>query len=215
MRPNKLSQENILNRMVAHFGIGEPIFTDEIIKILDEYSRARVFQILEELVKSGKISRYTNGVYFFPKISFFGQPLPIDIEKIITRKYIRNTESVYGYYSGVTLYNMLGFTNQVPNIREITTMNETTRVREITLNKKTIILKRARGTINKENVGVMQLLEVFDKIELPLEKNQLENIRSLAENGVFKAKTIAECAVFFPKRALANLMKSEVANIIV
>lgn len=214
MRPNKLSQEKILKRIETRFGIGEPIFTDEIIKILEEYSRARVFQILEQLVKIGKINRYSNGVYYFPKLSFWGQPLPIDIEKIITKKYIGNSDDIYGYYSGVTLFNMLGLTNQVPNIKEITTMNETTRVREIMLNKKTIILRRARGTINKENVAVMQLLEVFGEIDLPLEKHQIENIRSLTENGFFKAKTIAECAVYFPKRSLANLMKSEVANVI-
>ena len=214
MRTPDIEKKELITRLKEEFGEGEPIFTKEIISSWKEYSRPRIFQLLKDMCNDGTITRYDRGVYYFPKTAFWNGPLPLSAVKVAEKKYMKTDGKVFGYYSGLRLLNMIGLTNQVPSKREIVTMNETTRVREVTIGKFYFIVRRSKMKITEENAPLLQVLEIFNKIDAPLERYQKENIFALLGNKTIDKALLLECAEYFPKRALKNLMNSEVRYLV-
>jgi len=215
MRTPDVDRKELIARLKAEFGEDEPIFIKEIMSSWREYSPARISQILKELCSDGTIVRYARGVYYFPKTAFWNAPLPLDVTKVAEKRYMKANGEVFGYYSGPTLLNMIGLTNQVPNTDEIVTMNETTRVREVTIGKFYFRLRRSKMQITEENAPLLQVLEIFNKGDAPLERYQKENILALLGNKTIDKALLFECAEYFPKRALKNLMNSEIGALLV
>ena len=210
MRTPSVEKTELIARLKEEFKDSEPIFTEEILLAWNEYSRSRVFQLLRELCADGLIIKYTHGVYYFSETSFLGAPLPLDATKIAEKRYLKADGKVFGYYSGLALLNTVGLTNQVPNVREIVTTKETTRIREVSIGRARFLLRRAKAEVNEENAPLFQILEIFSRTDKPLEEYQTENILSLTDNGRIDAKALEECAKYFPKRALKNLKGSEI-----
>jgi len=214
MRTPEIEKTELIARLKEEFGEGEPIFTKDIMSSWNEYSRPRIFQILKDMCNDGMITKYTKGVYYFPETAFWNGPLPITATKVAEKRYMKADGKVFGYYSGLTLLNYIGLTNQVPNTREIVTMNETTRVREVTIGKFYFRLRRSKMQITEENAPLLQVLEIFNKIDAPLERYQKENIFALLGNKPVDKALLLECAEYFPKRALKNLINSEMGYLV-
>lgn len=214
MRPRNIEKKELTARLKNQFNINEPIFTEEILASWSEYSRPRVFQILKELCAEGEIVRYALGVYYFPELTFLGTQGSLSATKVAEKRYVRANNKTFGYYSGLTLLNMVGLTNQVPNMREIVTTNETTRVREVNIGRRRFLVRRAKAKITEENAPALQMLEIFNAYNKPLENYQIENILALAGDKQINKKLIYECAKYFPKRALQNLKKSEISYVL-
>jgi len=214
MRTPDVDRTELISRLIKEFGNGEPIFTKEILLSWKEYSRPRVFQLLKELCCDGTIVKYAKGVYYFPEMSFWNAPLPLDAVKVAEKRYLKADGKMFGYYSGMTLLNMVGLTDQVPNTREIVTMNETTRVREIVIGKAEFRIRRSKTRITEENTPLLQILDIFDRTDGPLERYQTDNILALIGNGRIDRTLLYECAKYFPKRALKNLMDSEIGYLV-
>ena len=53
----------VIERLINKFGVNEPIFTNEILEEIKEYSRARVFQILKKAEDEKKIIKFDNGIF--------------------------------------------------------------------------------------------------------------------------------------------------------
>ena len=86
--------------------------------------------------------------------------------KVIEKKYIQSKQDVFGYYSGCYLLNQLGLTNQMPNLIEIYTNNESSKARDILVGTQTVRLKKARTKITAENARVLVLMEIMNIIDL-------------------------------------------------
>jgi hypothetical protein len=208
MRQAAVKKSVLIKRLQKLYGMNEPIFTEDIIKAWSEYSRPRVFQLIKELCEGRVLMKDVKGVYYFPVEAEWREgTLFLDTMKIIERRYLKYRGKVLGYYSGQTLMNMVGLSNQVPNTPEIVTMNETTRVRTVTVDGFNVILRRAKIKINEKNAPVMQLLEIFKDYNKPLVKYQRDNLIALAGDKIDE-DILTECAKCFPKRALANLKSS-------
>ena len=214
MRTPTVERTELIDRLKAEIGIGEPIFIEEVFAAWSEYSRRRVFQLLKEFCADGTMKRYVRGVYYFQKPPLWGIPTPLSAEKIAEKRYIETGEVVFGYYSGLTLLNMIGLTNQVPFVREIVTVKETTRVRKVGIRKARFQIRRAKTQITRENAPLFQMLEIFSKTDQPLKKWQAENILALADGVGIDPVLLEECAKFFPKRALENLKRSEIGYVL-
>ena len=213
MRKPNIEKTELISRLKKKFQTNEPIFTEEILATWSEYSRPRVFQLLKEFCENGAIVKYAIGVYYLPSLSFWGASLPLSAVKVAEKRYLQTNGQVFGYYSGLTLLNMVGLTNQVPNIREIVTVNEATRVREVTIGKTKFLVRRAKTEITDQNASILQILEIFNTINQPLEKYQTDNILALAGNRQIDGKLATKCAKYYPKRALQNLRNSEIGHV--
>jgi hypothetical protein len=190
------------------YGYNEPIYVNDI--AFKDYSRIWIFKELQKLVRSGEIKRFDTGVYYFPTRMFFGDSL-LDPAKVVRRRFLDNGEDVYGYFAGITLMNMAGISTQVPNLVEIVTNNESTRVRDILVGTQKIRARRARTPITNENFKPLQLLDLMNFI-IPGSLDETDQfmlkkfVRSL---GVDKDQVL-QYAGYFPSKATRNIYESGV-----
>jgi hypothetical protein len=215
MRRAIVEKEELIRRLEKRFGKTEPIFMEDIVKVWKEYSLPRIFQLIREFCEDGTLMKKIPGVYYFPEeVEYWEGVLSLDTMSIVERRYLKYGGKVFGYYSGQTLMNMVGLSNQVPNTDEIVTVNETTRVRTITINGFKVILRRAKIKINEKNAPVMQLLEIFNQYDRPLANYQRENLIALV-GGKIDENILTECAKCFPKRALENFKRAGLYDVLV
>ena len=78
----------LINKIKEKFNINQPIFTEEIMELFPQYSRPYIFRLINNLEKSGELIRYSKGVYFIPKKTFFGVST-ITADSVIEKKYLK------------------------------------------------------------------------------------------------------------------------------
>jgi hypothetical protein len=125
---------------------------------------------------------------------------------------VGNDGTVYGYYSGIMLLNGLGLTTQVPNIVEVVTNNESSRLREVFVGTQRVRLRRARTTVTAENADALAILDVFNRIDP--QKVEIADWSGVAEyirENNLTIKKIMKYSAYYPAKAVRNLMNSEVA----
>lgn len=203
----------LMNKISEKFNINEPIFTEEIMALFPQYSRPYIFRLLNELEKSSELIRYSKGVYFIPKKTFFGLST-ITADAVIEKKYLKEYNNIYGIYSGLRLLNLFSVTTQVPNVIEIVTNNETMRCREINLNGRTFVLRKSRFNIDKNNVSAYMVLQLFNDLGT---KTKLDDFAQRRLLNFIQEKSISQqqlltLAMKFPAQTMKNLIGSGILN---
>ena len=200
-----------INKTASIYGTNEPLLFEEIQSVLSRYSQQRIYQLIDKAISEQKLIRFENGIYYIPAITIYGIS-KINPGKVIYRKYIANKGKTYGYYSGLTLLNSLGLTTQVPNIIEVVTNKEASRVREIYVGKQKVRLRKARIPITKENAVALSVLELFNKLDPKLyNKPDWRGVINYIKESKLDLKKILIFSSAYPARAVKNLMNSEVA----
>ncbi len=194
--------------LLSNFGYNTPIMMNEI--SYNNYSKPWINKELSYLCDSGKLIRYEKGIYYIPKMTVLG-PTKLNPQKVINKKYINDGNEQNGYYSGISFLNQIGISTQVPNVIEIYTNNEKSKVREVRVGEVKVILRRARTKIDKCNVGVLSFLELMNTVTLSFLDDEKRNliIEYIKENGITK-KDITTYASYFPDKAMRTLIESEV-----
>ena len=101
----------------------------------------------------------------------------------------------------------------MPNVIEVFTNNEATKARRVTINNQTIIVKRARTTINNSNYKEMMLLELFNLADIrSIDARATQKIVDYMKQNNISIQGIMKYAKFVPARAIKNFMSSEVQN---
>ena len=162
---------NFLEYLIKSFGYNEPILSSEI--SYKNYSKPWINKQLANLCENGQLIRFEKGVYYVPKNTLLG-PSKLSPQKVIEKKYIANGES--GYYSVASFLNKIGLSTQVPNIIEIYTNNEPSKVREITVGSVKVRLRKSRIAIDKNNVAVQSFLELMNSVSPSFFDEERKNI---------------------------------------
>lgn len=202
-----------IETLKKHFKENEPIFTNEILDVFNEYSRGYVFRLIDIYVYQDKLMKFGNGIYYLPKKTIVGTST-ITVEDVINKKYIKNKKDTYGIYSGISLQNIFSLTTQIPNTIEIVTNNEATRCRKITIDKMNVILRKSRCKIDKKNANAYAVLQLFTEIENVnvLDVIAKANIKDFIKNNNVSNKDLLSLAAYFPAKATKNLICSGVIN---
>lgn len=194
------------------YGENTPIFFEDIANVCSGYTRGRVYQLIDAAMNSGLLAKAGYDCYYIPTITPFGKSL-LNPRKVIEKKYISNKGEVYGFYTGLALLNSFGITTQMPNVMEVFTNNEATKSRRVTINNQTIIVKRARTTINNSNYKEMMLLELFNLADIrSIDARATQKIVDYMKQNNISVQGIMKYAKFVPARAIKNFMSSEVQN---
>ncbi len=190
------------------YGYNEPIFYNEI--NFKNYSRPWLQKELNSLCEQEKLMRFEKGIYYITSVTMLGISR-MDAKKVINKKYIDNGRDIIGYYSGVTFLNMLGLSTQMPNVSEIYTNNENSRVREIPIGSQRVILRKAREKVSRENVAVLSFLELMNFTDAAFYDDERKEIvkRYISDNGINK-NSILKYAPSFPDKAMRTLVESGV-----
>ncbi|MCL1983331.1 MAG: hypothetical protein FWG53_09650 [Clostridiales bacterium] len=190
-------------------GYSEPIYVEDI--KYKSYSRAWIFLELKKLVDSGELKRFCKGIYYFPEKTPWGDS-KLNPRKVIERRFISDGDEVYGYIAGLSLLNMTALSTQVPNLIEIVTNKETTRVRDIMVGNLCARARRSRTAITKENASTLQLLDLMNIIT-PSDMDETEQFmlrKYIKASGVTR-NNVMRYARFFPAKAMKNMMESGAA----
>ena len=198
---------DIVSNLQDKYCINNPIFIDEIRLMFNNYSKIRVAQLIQESIASGKLARFENGIYYIPAKTIFGISTLSTI-KVIEKKYIKKDEEVYGFYSGISFINNIGLTTQVPNIYEIMTNKESTRVRKVKIENQELVLRKSRVKIAKDNYITLQFLEFITSTCIEFLLNNKEKISKYYFNNVDKNQVI-KYMTEYPSKTIKNLYSLE------
>ena len=187
------------------YGYNEPIYINEI--EFEDYSRSWIIKELKKLVDSGELRRFDTGIYYFPTKLPWGDS-QLSPQKIVNRRFISDGVDTYGYLAGLSLLNLTALSTQVPNLIEIVTNREPSRVRDIIIGNQRVRARRSLTTVTKDNVNALQFLDLMNSIT-PSAMDETEQYmlqKYIKASGVTK-EAIAQYAAFFPERAMKNIME--------
>ena len=203
----------ILEQIKKQYGINKPIFTEDILNMFPDYSRAYVFRLLKKIEEDKELIKFSQGVYYIPRKTSFGLST-ITADYVVEKRYIYSDKDVFGIYSGLKLLNQFSVTSQVPNVIEIITNNEATRKREINIDGRKFILRKSRFKIDKNNVNEYRVLQLFSDIKSPEELDVFSKQRLIEyiNDKHISKNNLLSLAVKFPTRTIKNLIESGVLN---
>ncbi len=203
-----------IERLSEKFNINEPIFTEEILGLFPEYSRPQIFRFIKKAEEKKEIVQFVKGVYYIPKITFWGDLSSITADSVIEKKYLRNADQTYGIYGGVKLLNNFSVTTQMAAVIEVVTNNETTRCREIKINGRRFILRKSRCEINKNNYAAYTILQLFNDFteQDKLDESSRRILFEYIKNRKVTQKQLLDLSMQFPARTTKKLIGSGVIN---
>lgn len=202
-----------IERLKDKFNANEPIFTEEVLELFSDFSRAQVFRFIKKARDNNEIIQYDKGIYYIPRKTFLGYS-SISADAVIEKRYLRNEKNIYGVYSGIKLFNNFSMTTQMAAVIEIVTNNESAKYREIQIKNRRFILRRSRCKIDKENAAVYTVLQLFsefdkkDKLNTNAKRRLLEYITT---TGVTKEQLFS-LSMRFPSKTVKNLIGSGILN---
>ena len=195
----------LYDMLLSEYGYGNPFSFEEI--KFNNYSLPWIKKELNKLVNDNKIIRYERGIYYIPEQTIFGNS-SLNPQKIIEKKYLVNDS---GYYSGLSFANKIGITTQMPNVIEIYTNNEKSRVREVTINNLKVILRKSRVNVTNDNVYVLSFLELMNSFSIDyFDSNRKEKIVNYIREKRIRRDQITKYSPYFPDKVMRNLIESEI-----
>ncbi len=158
-------------------------------------SPGAVIKAVSRMVSDGKLKRFSKGSFYIPKEGVLGPRKPSDGE--IVRSTIYKNGRLRGYVTGLSLYNRLGLTAQVPRTITIALRGGCQKKEFGTIRINAVI---SRKPMEKKNIRLLQYLDALKDIKnIPdsdintslaiirryisgLSKREQSQVASLAEN---------------------------------
>lgn len=199
--------------LLANYKANEPIFVSDIDLPVSDVNLRQMFKTICD---AGKIKRFDTGIYYIPKASILKGGVPLAADEVAVAKYIIRKGKVDGFYSGYTFANQLGISTQVPYIKEIVSNNASTRVKEVNVRNKRIILRRARTEITNENYVVLQLLELLKDLEQYYDisfENVCERLKKYVKTENIKKADVDKYIGDFPDKIYKNIYRTGLYNV--
>lgn len=153
--------------LIENYKAAEPIFFSDI--EIEGITRSAINQQCKKLCDEGKLIKYESGVYYLPKKSKLNGVVGINADMVAKYKYIGRKGRVDGFYSGNAFANQIGISTQVPNKIEIVSNNIAAKIREISIGKRTFIVRKSNVEVTKANVRVLQMLELLKNLDVYLD----------------------------------------------
>jgi len=96
-------------------------------------------------------------------------------------RFVSDRDNVNGFYTGCTFANQLGISTQVPNVIEIVSNNADVSNEEIWIGNRKFYVTKPIVEITKENLYVLQMLELLKSLECYMECSYEEAGQKFAE----------------------------------
>lgn len=204
---------DILQELKTIYGYNTPIFANEL--KISGMSDASMRQALSRLTRKGEIERFAQGIYYIPTITPFGKSC-LNAQSVYEKKYITNGKDVYGYYGGLVLENAVGLTTQMPNIIEIVTNKESSRLRKVKIGNQHIQLRKSRTKITSDNAAILQFLDLINQIDMAsLTGESRRYLLYYARLQKLKKTDIYKYISLYPSRVAQKILESRITDEIV
>lgn len=195
----------LIERLKTKYTQDDPILLAEIMEIMKDYSRQRIYQMISAAEHKKELMRYTRGIYYMPTQTIFGVSVP-SLNAVVAKKYLQRGKEVFGIYGKTVIDLNFALSTQVPNTLEIITNNEKSDIRCITVRGRKVVLRRSLVPITNDNADAYTLLELFRWMEL---KEYTETVREKVVQFI-RAKNITREQVMgiadaFPSKTLSKM----------
>jgi hypothetical protein len=154
---------------------------------------------IERMIAKGTIKRVSTGVFYKPKKTVFGELKPNEEE--ILKPYLFDKGKRIAYITGISLYNRMGLSTQIPKNIKISS-----RVKRITVsigNLKATPVK-SYVDVTSTNFYLLELLDVLkDFKQIPdLDKSSAIKIisKKMKELTPTETKQLVKCGLAYPPR---------------
>jgi len=159
---------------------------------------------IQRLIEKGIINRVSTGTFYKPKQSAFGELRPREEE--LLKPYLFQDGKRIAYVTGVSLYNRMGLTTQVPKnikvaskVKRVTTKIGKTQVKPV----------KSYTDVTNENYYLLEILDALKDFKTIPDLDKKSAIRlltnkisTLSENDLSK---MIRYALKYPPRAIALL----------
>lgn len=196
-----MNYNNILIKYIDEYPYDEPIFIEEIKdyfkKIIQnnfETTFKSIYVYINRLVKENKLSQFVKGIYYKPTKGIFGSK-PLNINKVIEKKYICDKNGKKGYFTGAYLFNKLGLTTQIPKEILIVT-NECPNSNDYNNKNLGVTIRKPKTPVTEDNYKYLQLFDILmnkDNIKIEVD-NEKEIIYKFIDDNQLNLEKIFEYA---------------------
>lgn len=205
-------QMGLYEYLLENYGTDEPIFLDSL--DYENHSETGIRQGMKRLCDENKIKRFENGIYYIPTYNELGESV-LSSKKVAYLKYIKSKEDYIGYYADVTLLNLEGFSNQVPNMTYIVTNKEKTNRRTIEFGNTKFVLLKPKTRITNDNVKVLTFLSLLDVLGTRYDQFEF-NLKVALQEYVIKnninRNDLLEYATYYSNKTCKLLIESGVLH---
>ena len=187
-----MNYNDILVKYIDEFPYDEPIFIEEIKDYLKKYIKdnfdnvfKNIYVYINRLVKANKIVQFIKGIYYKPLKGTFGYK-PLNINKVIDKKYIHDYNGQKGYFSGAYLFNKMGLTTQIPKEILIVT-NECPNANDYNNKNLGVVIRKPKIEINDDNYKYLQFFDILinkDNIKIETEKEKEIIYKFIKDNSL-------------------------------
>ena len=163
-----------------------------------EYAAAT--KAIERLIKNGIIQRASTGLFFKPKKTIFGLLNPDESD--LLRPYLFEGKKRIAYITGVTLYNKLGLTTQVPKNIKIASRDK--RIAVMIGNMKVTSVK-SYAEIDNNNYQILEILDALKDFKTIPDINKSEVLKNLSKRveKIENTKSLFRLILKYPPRVRA------------
>ena len=156
----------------------EPIFLADL--LIKNITESELNQQLKEFFEKGSLQKYDEEVYFIPKKSKLNLAVGPNADMVARYRFISKGDNVDGFYAGNTFANQIGISVQVPYVIEIVS-NNVSDDGEVLIGNRRFVVRKPVVPITKENVHVLQMLELLAKLDTYLDCSYEEAKEKFAE----------------------------------
>lgn len=166
------------NYIKKHYKQVEPIFLADLLRT--NISEPDLNQQLKELCEKGILQQYDEEVYFIPKKTTLNSTIGPNADMVARYRFISKGDNVDGFYAGNTFANQIGISVQVPYVIEIVS-NNVSDDGEVLIGNRRFDVRKPIVLVTKENVHVLQMLELLVKLDAYLDCSYEEAREKFAE----------------------------------
>ena len=207
---------NLISYLTNIYGYDTPIFLKDV--RIGGKSKSAIKEEFYRAVKSGKIERKIKGVYFIRSNDEFGSGIIFD--DILDKRFLysKNIDEelkelyVEGYYSGLTFLNIIGMSQQVPAVIEITTNRCSSKKYIYKKLGRTAIIRKARTTINFMNYKMLQFLDMFYFVSLNEVKKNKDLLCKYIKQNKLNKNQFKEYIKLYSDQTLKKIVEGGIIN---
>ena len=210
-----LMEKKFINDLNKKFKKDEPIFIEDILEALNEYSRATIFRNIAKAKENDELKQFSKGIYYLPTKTILNKSSSLSNYSVVYKRFLRNeNDTVCGIFSGIKLLNDFNITTQVPNAIEIVTNKESSRKREVEIGGIRYILRKSRTEITNENYNAYTVLEILNNLNYDedLDEESKDTISRYIYKTQLSKDELLDMSTYFPSKAGRKLRESGVLN---
>lgn len=192
----------MLNNFIKdHYKEAEPIFLSDL--LITNIAESDLEQQLNELCAKGLLQKYDEEAFFIPKKTILNSTIGPNADMVARYRFISRGDNVDGFYAGNTFANQIGISTQVPHVIEIVS-NNVSDEGEVLIGNRRFVVRRPVVPITKENVYVLQILDILVNLDAYLDYTYEEVREKFAEYISVHGITKSDVDLYITKYPLST-----------